>query len=228
VSDAAQARPWRISRRLLLDRPRLAGAIGLGAVAAGVAAWLGAPPSAIFIAGWDVLCLSYLAMLAPLLAETPATIRRHAARQDEGQAVILVLVLTACVASLASAAIELGDAKDAHGWAKAIRVAAAVGTVAASWLVTQTTLALHYAHAYYGKDLKTGGDSMGLRFPGGGEPDYGDFLHFSMVIGAAAQTADIAFTDRRLRRIGTAHSLIAFVFNTLIVALTISLLAGLV
>jgi uncharacterized membrane protein len=67
----------------------------------------------------------------------------------------------------------------------------------------------------------------GLAFPGGEPPDYWDFLHFSIVVGVAAQTADIAFTNKHLRRLGTAHSLIAFIFNTLIVALTINLVAGL-
>jgi uncharacterized membrane protein len=64
-------------------------------------------------------------------------------------------------------------------------------------------------------------------FPGKEAPDYWDFLHFSIVIGVASQTADIAFTDKALRRLGTAHSLFAFAYNTVIVALTINLLAGL-
>jgi uncharacterized membrane protein len=71
------------------------------------------------------------------------------------------------------------------------------------------------------------GDAGGLSFPGKGAPDYWDFLHFSIVIGVASQTADIAFTDKGLRRLGTAHSLFAFAFNTVIVALTINLMAGL-
>jgi len=65
-----------------------------------------------------------------------------------------------------------------------------------------------------------------LKFPEGGDPDYWDFLHFSVVIGVAAQTADISFDSRRLRRIGTVHSLLAFAFNTIVVALTINLVAG--
>ena len=85
---------------------------------------------------------------------------------------------------------------------------------------------VHEVGHLLGHDHAEGG-VMAETFPGGEPPDYWDFLHFSIVIGVAAQTADIAFTDRRLRRLGTAHSLIAFVFNTLIVALTINLVAGL-
>ena len=43
----------------------------------------------------------------------------------------------------------------------------------------------------------------------------------------AAQTADIAFTAKALRRIGTVHGVLAFTFNTVVVALTINLLAAL-
>ena len=107
--------------------------------------------------------------------------------------------------------------------------AAAFVTVTASWFLMQVVYALHYAHAYYGAHPETGEDCGGLAFLDRpkAEPDYWDFLHFAIVIGVAAQTADIAFTDKRLRRLGTAHSVIAFVFNTLIVALTINLVAGL-
>jgi uncharacterized membrane protein len=91
----------------------------------------------------------------------------------------------------------------------------------------QYVFALHYAHEYYDPDENCAGDSKGLAFPGGEPPDYWDFLHFSIIIGVAAQTADIAFTSKGLRRIGTLHSLVAFAFNTVIVALTINLLAGL-
>ena len=66
----------------------------------------------------------------------------------------------------------------------------------------------------------------GLKFPEGGEPDYWDFLHFSVIIGVASQTADISFDSRTLRRIGTVHSLLAYAFNTVVVALTINLWAG--
>ena len=67
----------------------------------------------------------------------------------------------------------------------------------------------------------------GLKFPGDQEPDNWDFVHFAVVIGVASQTADIAFTAKRLRRIGTVHSVISFTFNTAVLALTINLLAGL-
>jgi uncharacterized membrane protein len=53
-------------------------------------------------------------------------------------------------------------------------------------------------------------------------------VHFAIVIGATSQTADIAFTSRAMRRIGTLHTLVAFAFNTAILATMINLAANLI
>jgi len=108
----------------------------------------------------------------------------------------------------------------------------AFATMALSWLFVHVIFALHYAHEYYAPDPTEDEDYEdglrgGLRFPGGQDPDYWDFLHFSAIIGVASQTADIEFTSRTQRRIGTVHCLVSFVFNTVVLALTINLLAGL-
>lgn len=196
-----------------------------------IAAALLAPslrPSACAIAGWDAFCAAFMGLVPLALANAgPDEIRTRAAQQDEGQAMILSLVLAACVASVGAVALELSLARGERGLGQALHVAVAFATVTASWLVTQTMFAVHYAHEYYAADPVTGGDAGGLVFPGGEPPDYWDFLHFAIVIGVAAQTADVAFTSKPLRRLGTVHSLIAFAFNTLIVALAINLVAGL-
>lgn len=221
---------WRFGPSVFAARPNL-----MIAAAAGLAAGLGAAffapdmrPSSYLIAGWDVFCALYLGLTwRGLTRKGPDDIRARAAAGDQGQAVILLLIVTACVASVAAVALELSLAHAEHGLDKGLRVAAGVLTLAASWFLMQMVYTLHYAHAYYAADPATGKDVGGLTFPGGEAPDYWDFLHFAIVIGVAAQTADIAFTDKRLRRLGTGHSLIAFIFNTLIVALAINLVAGL-
>jgi len=232
MSETASHRTgrWRLGPRAFMARPRLSVAAGAGlGVWAACAAFLPRlSPSSAAIAGWDVFCLLYLgATLAAIARQAPDDMRARAAQQDQGQAVILLLILAACAASLAAVGLELSLAQHEHGLEKAVRVAAAFVTVTASWFVMQMVFALHYAHEYYAADPATGEDLGGLAFLGGEAPDYWDFLHFSIVIGVASQTADIAFTNKRLRRLGTAHSLIAFAFNTLILALTINLVAGL-
>lgn len=232
MSPAPKARTgrWRLGPRAFAARPRLSLALGVGLLVGVACVLLGRqlslPSSA--VAGWDAFCALYIGLTLTVIArEGPTEIRARAAEQDEGQAVILALVLAACVISLAVVGLELSQAQHDGGLEKAVRVAAALVTLAGSWLVMQMVFALHYAHAFYAVDPKTGKDAGGLSFPGGAAPDYWDFLHFAIVIGVASQTADIAFTGQAIRRVGTIHSLIAFVFNTLILALTINLVAGL-
>ena len=225
------AKPFR--RRMLgpfAARPRLLAAIG-----AGIAAWallllvpsdLSLTTSAIL--AWDVTCAVYIvAAVAMMWRADEHRIRSTAATQDQGQGVILALVIAAAAASIWVIAKELSAAKADVGLLKALRVALVFATVAASWFMVQLVFALHYAHEYYAPGDKPGADAGGLLFPGGEAPDYWDFLHFSIVIGVASQTADIAFTAKGLRRVGTVHGVTAFTFNTVVLALTINLLAGL-
>ncbi|MFC3070724.1 DUF1345 domain-containing protein [Phenylobacterium soli] len=227
----AQAHRTRGVWRIFASRPRLFGAAMIGAVTGlALAKFQPALPAVTdFVVGWDLMCLAFmLSVTGAMIDHSPDDIRARAEREDEGRGLILGLVLVAAAASVAAIGAELGLAKTAHGVLKAADVTLVVGTVALSWLMVQLVFALHYAHEYYDEnEACEGHDTKGLAFPGGETPDYWDFIHFSIVVGVAAQTADIAFTSKGMRRIGTVHSLVAFVFNTVIVALTINLLAGL-
>jgi uncharacterized membrane protein len=68
----------------------------------------------------------------------------------------------------------------------------------------------------------------GLDFPDEVAPDYGDFVYFAFVIGTSGQTVDVSFTSKSIRRIGAVHCVLAFVFNTTVLALTINIAAGLI
>ena len=65
-----------------------------------------------------------------------------------------------------------------------------------------------------------------MNFPEGGEPKYWNFLHLSVIVGVAFKTADISFGSRTLRRVVTVRILLAYAFNTIVVALTITLWAS--
>jgi uncharacterized membrane protein len=210
-------------------RPRLVASI-LAGVAAGLAAAFFTPlrTTTAAMVGWDTTCVVFGVLMSLYMSDRDAkAMRNHAAKADQGRLVVLALILTASVASVAAITLELSAAKSDHGLVRALYVALAFFTVAASWGVAQLNFAIHYAHVYYTRADGRPGDAGGLYFPGKAAPDYWDFLHFAIVIGVASQTADIAFTDKGLRRLGTAHSLFAFAFNTVIVALTINLLASL-
>ena len=96
-------------------------------------------------------------------------------------------------------------------------------TVVLSWAFIHTVFAFHYAHAYYGDD----GSGACLDFPGDDKPLYWDFLYFSFVIGMTAQVADVATTSTSMRKLVMAHGVVAFFFNTAILALGVNLAAAL-
>jgi uncharacterized membrane protein len=185
-------------------------------------------PTTSVICGWDTVCVGYISStLINMIGRDADFIRRRAALDDQGRATILTVVLVAAIAAVVAVALELSEAKDTHGLERALHVTLAFCTVAASWFMVHLIFALHYAHGYYDLDDASCADSRGLRFPGEEEPDYWDFMHFALIIGVASQTADIAISAKRLRRLNTVHALFSFAFNTVIVALTINLLAGL-
>ena len=177
--------------------------------------------------GWDVGVGLFLIETVWKLtrARSADDIRQRAGALDEVGGAVLPLAL---FAALASIAVVVGEAVRVAGDGERAGGAAilALATVALSWTFVHLIFAFHYAHAFYAPAGK-GKDRGGLLFPGFEAPDYWDFLHFSLIIGVAQQTADIQITDRRLRRTTTVHSLTAFVFNTVIVALTVNLAVGL-
>ena len=177
------------------------------------------------LVGWNVAIPTFITLSVVLMMRTDVSeLRDHAEALDGGRVWLLFVTLAAAAASVAAIVLELISARGAAngGWP----IALAVATIASSWALTHLMFAFHYAHEYYAPD--DGGPPSGLKFPGDAEPTYGDFAHFSFVIGCASQTADVTITSPTLRRVVTAHCIAAFVFNTAILALTINIAAGLI
>jgi uncharacterized membrane protein len=157
---------------------------------------------------------------------THEKIRARAIVQDDGKFVVLGMVIFAAIASIGAIVAELSVVKDMHGVLRSAHIALAVLTILSSWAFTQVMFALHYAHDFYVS--KANSNSGGLEFPGTAMPEYSDFLYFSCVIGTSGQTADVSFTNRKMRRTGLVHCVLAFFFNTTLVALTINIASGLI
>jgi uncharacterized membrane protein len=176
---------------------------------------------------WDVaVAVNLIAILVQTRDITPENMARHSEATDEGRYFVLFGSLLAVAASVTAIVLEL-QARLAPGLLKNLHVAFVMFTVALSWLFVHTTFAKHYAHEYFGPAGK-GAIRKGLLFPGDDKhPDFADFFHFAMVIGVANQTADIQIAAKPIRRIVTLLGVVAFVFNTVILALTINLAAGL-
>ena len=178
------------------------------------------------LVGWSVFVAVYLVLIMRLIRGCrPHEIARRAPVYDEGETAILGLSVLATVASIVAIVLEMASVKGA-GLLAAPHVALTVATVGLSWTFVHVMFALNYAHDYYAP--QGGGGPGGLEIPGVSEPVYGDFLYFSFVIGCACATADIDITGREIRMVALVHGVIAFVFNTSILALTINIAAGLI
>lgn len=178
------------------------------------------------IISWNVGSILYLLLAMRMMFwSTHERMRNRALLHDEGKIAVLVLVIASALMCIGAIVAELAVVRNLTGSLRYAHIALAGLTIATSWAFTQTMFALHYAHDYYLCSMN--GEPGGLDFPGGHLPDYGDFLYFASVIGTAGQTADVSFTTRKMRRTGTVHCVLAFFFNTTVVALTINIASSL-
>jgi uncharacterized membrane protein len=178
---------------------------------------------------WDVGGIVYLTLAARLMRKVNAdTIKARAARSDESGYVILAMVVIAMMASFAAIAGLASEAKTATANVKLAYLALAATTILISWSVTQVVFTIHYAHINYGAFSLTGPAQQALKFPGDDKPDYWDFLYFATSIGATSQTSDVAIHTKQMRRLVTAHAVISFIFNTMVLAVTINIAASLI
>ncbi|MBK7354507.1 DUF1345 domain-containing protein [Propionivibrio sp.] len=213
--------------RLIMARPRLciSALVGLATVLV-LPSFIGLHAITRLIIGWNGGACLYLLLAGRMMFwSSHERMRTRALQENVGRYIILALVVTVALVSLAAIVAQLSVAKDMQGTPRFAHMALAALTVLSSWAFTQVMFALHYAHDYYAEEIR--GRPGGLDFPGGHAPDYGDFLYFSCVIGTSGQTADVSITSRTMRRTGLVHCVLAFFFNTTLVALTINIASGL-
>jgi uncharacterized membrane protein len=232
MSDTTPSQPVKrkpLAIRMLLARPRL-----LACVAIAVATFylmpldLAQQPITKAIVSWNIGAILYLLIAAKMMFwSNHERMKSRALQYDEGRTLVLTLVVFSALACIGAIVAELGVVKEMKGQIRYAHIALAALTIATSWAFTQVMFALHYAHDFYVAEINGGPGHGGLDFPGCHTPDYGDFLYFSCVIGTSGQTADVSFTSRKMRRTGTLHCVLAFFFNTTLVALTINIASGL-
>ena len=213
--------------RHFFARPRL-----VLSIVAGISVYLLAPQqftgegATRLLVSWNVAVGLYLALAGAMMASASgATIRQRALEQDEGGRTLLLLVVLTALAMLLAIMVELSAVRGLVPQARQGRILLVALTVMTSWAVTHLMFAVHYAHDYYLSLERK--QPPGIQFPGDAEPDYPDFLYLAGVIGASGQTADVAFTSSAMRRIALVHCVLAFFFNTTVLALVINIAASL-
>ena len=221
----AKRRAWPLA--LLLAHRRL-----WASVVAGMLAYAAMPlvadleRQARLLVSWNVCTLLYLGLVGLMMVRADALqVRQRGLSEDEGEGLVLALVVAAALAVLLAIGSQLAMVRQLHGLSKSLHIGLAALTMLSAWFFTQTLFALHYAQRYYLGRARGQGEV--LQFPGTPDPGYSDFMYFSCVIGTSAQTADVAFASSALRRVGVLHCILSFFFNTTLLALMINIAASL-
>jgi len=179
------------------------------------------------ILAWDVFDVVFLVLAAVTMARAdPAAMPVQARAQEDGEWTIFTIVVLGVTVSFLALIGEFSGVKDKDPTMRDLTTVLVVATLLLSWLTMQVVFALRYAHEYY---TATSGSTLdkGLEFPSEEEPDYWDFVYFAFVLGMTFQVSDVQIKSRKLRRLAIAHGLLSFLFNTVVVALTVNLAATL-
>ena len=173
------------------------------------------------LVGFDVAAALFLLACATLLSLPPDRVREVAPADDVGRLLRLVTSILVSIVIFAAMTAQLVDRETLSGIDKLL-----VGvTLVLVWTFANAIYTVHYAHLYYSPAAQ-GGDCEGLIFPGGGKPNFADFAYFAFTLGVAVQTADVAISSARVRRIVTIHSILGFFFNIGVLSLSIGLLGA--
>jgi uncharacterized membrane protein len=179
------------------------------------------------ILAWDLGVIVFLAGAAFLFTtERLNHMAADAEAQEEGEWTVFWLTVAAVTFSFVAVIDEFSGMKELPAAQRSLHVILVAVTLLVSWLMTHTTFAFRYAHEYYEIDAGGVGIVGGLEFPGEKRPDYLDFLYFALVLGMTFQVSDVQITARKFRRLAAAHGLLSFLYNTIIVALTVNIAAG--
>jgi uncharacterized membrane protein len=203
-------------------RRRTTVAAASGFVAVAVIVWF-VPWQLTVLVGWDVAAVVVLVRAWRHLWRWDAEeTRAFATREDDTRAGSELTLIVAGSVSLVGVALAFVEANHASDAMDVVLRAAGVLTIALSWGVIHTVFALRYARLYYTEPVG------GIDFKNRTElPEYRDFAYVAFTIGMTFQVSDTALRETDIRATALRHALTSFVFNTVIIAVTVNIVAGL-
>jgi uncharacterized membrane protein len=177
--------------------------------------------------GWNLFVVVYLVLtvrafgdssgdeFAARIAARPGTSRRKPdrdplARRGDGPTFAIEASLVAFAVVLIVPQIDAIRLDDL------LLVPALLSILLSCWALSVVSYALHYAQ----KDLA----EPGLDFPGERTHGWGDYLYFSIAVATTFGATDVNITTPRMRRVVNVHTILTFLYNSVIVALLAAVL----
>ncbi len=180
-----------------------------------------------YLFGYSAFGLTLLGFYWISFYKTPIRhLQLEAQKEDSSRPVIFFLMLLSILGSILAIVLILASKND-NPQKKLLHIGSAMLGISIAWFLLHTIYTVRYAHLYYGDSNHEKGS--GLSFPAGDTymPDFMDFAYFSFVLGMTFQVSDVSITTKKMRHIALWHSLFSFIFNAVIIAVTINLIAGL-
>lgn len=185
--------------------------------------WVDAPA-----VGWATAALVYVAWVWLVIARMdPGQTQQHATSEDPSRGVTDLLILIANLASIAAAVAVIVNSHTEGTGSRLSSGALALACVALSWMLVQTLFTLRYAELYYSPAEDAGGEVGGISFNQERPPQYTDFAYLATSLGMTYQVSDTNLGNHRIRAEALKHSLLSYLFGTVILAVTINLVIGL-
>jgi uncharacterized membrane protein len=141
----------------------------------------------------------------------------HALREDPSRQLRDLTLLAISLGTLVTVVVVIFRAHQNPPQRTALGVAA----IAASWLVLNTIFTLRYTRLYYTEPLG------GVDFNQDDDPTFRDFGYLAFTIGMTFQVSDTALRKVAIRATALRQALMSFFFNTVILAVTVNIVAGL-
>jgi len=196
-------------------------AVGLAVAVIAATAWHNGPGIAPLL-GWDTGALTYVAWTWLAVRRLgPAETAVQATRDDPGRQVVDVIMLAAGVVSLVAVGFVIFDSPGGDHGRKELRIGLGVLSVIISWAVVHLTYMLRYAKLYYSDP------PGGIDFNSDKRPRFHDFAYLAFTIGMTFQVSDTPITTSEIRANAFRHALLSYLFGTVIIAITINLVASL-
>lgn len=182
------------------------------------------------LAAWSAGVFCFLSIVFWMMVSSDAERTYDRAQRQEAQHwTIFLLVVCMAMISIGAIALMLVDNKDVPAASLTVQIALSIVSILLSWFLTHTMFALHYTACYYRINHSEPDSEFagGIELPGGEQPDFLDFLYFSFTIGMTSQTSDISIVTPAMRRLSLGHGIMSFYFYSVIIALSVGVVGGL-
>lgn len=171
--------------------------------------------------GWDVAALVFVVWTWVSVTRMDAqAAASHATREEPTRAAAHLFVLAAAVVSLLGVGFLLFASGGSHA-AQVVTAGIALASVTIAWFSVHTLFGLTYARQYY-----TGPDG-GIQFNQVEAPRYVDFFYVSFTVGMSFAISDTNVESSEIRATVLSHSLLSYVFGSVILASAVNLVGGL-